>query len=177
MKTLVDEHLAKASSLSEINTHRLEELRHQWSSAVTIGLAQPQGRESKLVAKFHALAKRMQEREADYLRFTVDERAPFDNNAAESQVRMVKVCRRYRGAHGPWPEPSGSARCVLMWRPRPSTVSACSMPWSSWSRASAGCPKLPEPSPRHLNSYNSGSFHRHRTIRRNHIPTILDSPM
>jgi len=97
MKTLVDEHLAKASSLSEINTHRLEELRHQWSSAVTIGLAQPQGRESKLVAKFHALAKRMQEREADYLRFTVDERAPFDNNAAERQVRMVKVRQKVSG--------------------------------------------------------------------------------
>ena len=76
MKTLVDEHLAKASSLAEINTHRLEELRHSWRSAVLVGLDQTSGRESKLVAKFHALAKRMQEREADYLRFTVDERAP-----------------------------------------------------------------------------------------------------
>ena len=56
MKVLVDEHLAKASSLAEINTHRLEELRHSWCSAVLVGLDQTSGRESKLVAKFHALA-------------------------------------------------------------------------------------------------------------------------
>ena len=97
MKTLVDEYLAKASSLAGIDSARLEGLRHQWSSAVAIGLDQTSGRESTLVAKFHALARRMREREADYLRFTVDERAPFDNNAAERQVRMVKVRQKVSG--------------------------------------------------------------------------------
>ena len=97
MKTLVDEHLAKASSLAEINTHRLEELRHSWRSAVLVGLDQTSGRESKLVAKFHALAKRIRNRQDDYLRFTVDERAPFDNNPAERQVRMVKVRQKVSG--------------------------------------------------------------------------------
>ena len=72
-------------------------LRHQWSSAVAIGLDQTSGRESKLVAKFHALARRMRNRQDDYLRFTVDERAPFDNNPAESQVRMVKVRQKVSG--------------------------------------------------------------------------------
>ena len=76
---LVDEHLAKASSLAGIDSAWMETLRHQWSSAVAIGLDQTQGREAKPVAKFHALAERMQEREADYLRFTIDERAPVDN--------------------------------------------------------------------------------------------------
>ena len=97
MKVLVDEHLAKASSLEGIDTARMEELRYEWSSAVAIGLAQTAGRESKLVAKFHALAKRMRDRQADYLRFTFDERAPFDNNAAEREVRMVKVRQKVSG--------------------------------------------------------------------------------
>ncbi len=60
-------------------------------------LAQTQGRESKLVAKFHALARRMRERQDDHPRFTVDARAPFDNNAAECQVRMVKVRQKVSG--------------------------------------------------------------------------------
>ena len=94
---LVDEHLAKASSLAGIDSARMGTLRHQWSSAVAIGLDQTSGRESKLVAKFHALARRMRNRQDDYLRFTVDERAPFDNNPAERQVRMVKVRQKVSG--------------------------------------------------------------------------------
>ncbi|WP_344014165.1 IS66 family transposase, partial [Nocardiopsis exhalans] len=97
MKRLVDAHLATVSSLEGIDTVRLDGLGHQWRSAVAIGLAQTSGRESKLVAKFHALARRMRDREADYLRFTVDERAPFDNNAAEREVRMVKVRQKVSG--------------------------------------------------------------------------------
>jgi transposase len=97
MKTLVDEHLATAPSLEGIDTARLEGLRHQWRSAVLIGVERTCGRESKLVAKFHALARRMRDRQADYLRFTVDELAPFDNNAAEREVRMVKVRQKVSG--------------------------------------------------------------------------------
>ena len=89
MKVLVDEHLAKAPSLSGIDTVRMGALRYEWSSAVAIGLDQTSVRESKLVAKFHALAERMRDRADDDLRFTVDERALFDNNAAEREVRMV----------------------------------------------------------------------------------------
>ncbi|WP_460777340.1 IS66 family transposase [Nocardiopsis nanhaiensis] len=111
MKVLVDEHSATSSSLAGIDAVRMEALRYRWSSAVAIGLDQTSGRESKLVAEFHALAKRMRDRGDDYLRFTFDGRAPFDNNAAERGVRMVKP---RRSAYGPWPVPSGFVRCAPM---------------------------------------------------------------
>ena len=41
--------------------------------------------------KHHALARRLLAREQDYLRFTADPLAPFDNNAAEREVRMGKL--------------------------------------------------------------------------------------
>jgi hypothetical protein len=48
--------------------------------------------------KLHALARRMLERQGDYLRFAHDpRRCPFDNNAAERE-RMVKVRQKISGA-------------------------------------------------------------------------------
>jgi hypothetical protein len=58
--------------------------------------------------KLHALARRMRDRIGDYLRFAADLRSPFDNNAAEQQIRMVKIRRRCPGACAPSTEPSNS---------------------------------------------------------------------
>ena len=41
--------------------------------------------------KHHALARRFLAREDDYLRYTRDARVPFDNNAAEREIRMGKL--------------------------------------------------------------------------------------
>ena len=41
--------------------------------------------------KHHALARRLLAREDDYLRYTRDPQVPFDNNAAEREVRMCKL--------------------------------------------------------------------------------------
>src|SRR5699024_5166761 len=97
IKTLVDEDPAKASALAGNHSARVGGLRHQWSSAAAMGFDQTSGREAALVAQFHALARRMREREADDLRFTVDVRARFDNYAAERQVRMVKGRQKVSG--------------------------------------------------------------------------------
>lgn len=43
------------------------------------------------MAKHHALARRLRQREGDYLQFTRDARVPFDNNAAEREIRMGKL--------------------------------------------------------------------------------------
>jgi transposase len=49
------------------------------------------------MAKHHALARRMIERQDDYLRFTLDPQAPFDNNAAEREIRMTKLRQKISG--------------------------------------------------------------------------------
>jgi hypothetical protein len=46
-------------------------------------------RATKLMAKHHALARRLTDRQDDYLRFTVDPRIPFDNYADVRVMPMV----------------------------------------------------------------------------------------
>ncbi|WAM20042.1 IS66 family transposase [Rhodococcus sp. JS3073] len=45
----------------------------------------------KVGAKHRALARRMGTRIEDYLRFATDPNTPFDNNAAQREIRMVKL--------------------------------------------------------------------------------------
>lgn len=50
-------------------------------------------------AKHRALARRLRDRQADYLRFLDDGFAvPWDNNAAEREVRMVKIRQKVSGS-------------------------------------------------------------------------------
>jgi transposase len=62
-----------------------------YRQAAAAGIALNAGRSSKLQQKRHALATRMKDREADYLRFARDLRVPFSNNAAEQSIRMCKL--------------------------------------------------------------------------------------
>ncbi|HEV8555656.1 MAG TPA: IS66 family transposase [Actinophytocola sp.] len=66
-------------------------------SAVRLGVRQNQARSSKTMARHHALARRILDRYDDYLRFTTDFRIPFDNNAAEREIRMVKLRQKVSG--------------------------------------------------------------------------------
>jgi transposase len=50
-----------------------------------------------VAARHRALARRILERQADYLRFATDFRVPFDNNAAEREVRMVRLREKVSG--------------------------------------------------------------------------------
>ncbi len=50
------------------------------------------------MGKHNALARRLLDRQGDYLRFTLDPRVPFDNNAAEREIRMIKIRQKISGS-------------------------------------------------------------------------------
>ena len=52
----------------------------------------------RLGAKHRALARRINTRIEDYLRFATDPLVPWDNNAAEREIRMAKLRQKVSGA-------------------------------------------------------------------------------
>ncbi|MHB1596563.1 MAG: IS66 family transposase [Streptosporangiaceae bacterium] len=91
MKRLADAALAADGTLNGIDAGAMASARHQFRSAVLIGCRETVPRAGPLMRKQHALARRLRDRQDDYLRFTADPAVPFDNNAAEREIRMGKL--------------------------------------------------------------------------------------
>jgi len=91
MKRLADASLAADGTRGHVDQDKLAALRHRYHSAVLIGKRETAARASPLMRKNHALATRLLDRENDYLRWTSDPLVPFDNNAAEREIRMGKL--------------------------------------------------------------------------------------
>jgi transposase len=66
-------------------------------SAALIGASQTAARSSALMRKHHALARRLLDRQDDYLRFTRDFQVTPDNNATERDIRMAKLKQKVSG--------------------------------------------------------------------------------
>lgn len=80
-----------------LDTDTLERLRARYTSAVAAGISGNSHRQNKVAQRHHALARRMFDRVEDYLRFAYDPRVPFSNNAAEQEIRMVKLRQKVSG--------------------------------------------------------------------------------
>jgi transposase len=91
MKRLADASLATDGTLDHVDQGKLAELRHRYHSALMIGKNHTAARAGPLMRKHHALATRLLDRQDDYLRWTSDPTVPFDNNAAEREIRMGKL--------------------------------------------------------------------------------------
>lgn len=70
---------------------------HRYRSAVLLGARQTAARSGTLMKKHHALARRLIDRQDDYLRFTTDWRIPADNNGSERDIRMAKLKQKVSG--------------------------------------------------------------------------------
>jgi len=66
-------------------------------SAALTGASQTAARSGALMKKHNALARRLLDRQDDYLRFTADFRAPPDNNGTERDIRMAKLKQKVSG--------------------------------------------------------------------------------
>jgi transposase len=66
-------------------------------SAAPIGATADTAPPGAVGRRHRALARRITRRLDDYLRFAVDPRVPFDNNAAERDIRMAKIKQKVSG--------------------------------------------------------------------------------
>ena len=82
---------ARAAGQDAIDPETRTKHEDWYRKAAAAGVALNAARGGKLQQKRHALATRMRDREADYLRFARDLRVPFTNNPAEQAIRMSKL--------------------------------------------------------------------------------------
>jgi transposase len=97
IKKLIDDATRVTSDLAAAEGAELDKQVHHFRSAAILGGEQAAAQTGKLASKHAALARRMLHRQADYLRFTRHPAVPFDNNAAEREIRMVKLRQKVSG--------------------------------------------------------------------------------
>jgi transposase len=95
MQRLANE--AIATGTPAIDPDTLAEQVRLFGSAVQLGITQTASRSDKIMSKHHALARRLRDRQDDYLRFTQDLRIPPDNNGSERDIRMIKLRQKVSG--------------------------------------------------------------------------------
>jgi transposase len=94
MQKLVADATAASAAVDSYALHRQIQL---YRSAAQIGRTQTSTRSSTAMKKHHALARRLLNRQDDYLRFTSDRRIPADNNGSERDIRMIKLRQKVSG--------------------------------------------------------------------------------
>ncbi len=95
MQKLVAE--AVAAGADNVDADALDKQVALYRSAAQIGITQTAARSSKVMKKHNALARRLLDRQDDYLRFTTDWRIPADNNGSERDIRMIKLRQKVSG--------------------------------------------------------------------------------
>jgi transposase len=88
---------ATAAGRETVEPDALAEQVHRYRSAAQIGINQTAERRDPVMRKRHALARRLIDRQDDYLRFTHDARVPADNNGSERDIRMIKLRQKVSG--------------------------------------------------------------------------------
>jgi transposase len=88
---------ATATGAASIDPESLAEQVRLYRSAAQIGLTETAARCDPIMKKHNALARRLIDRQDDYLRFTTNWRIPPDNNGSERDIRMIKLRQKISG--------------------------------------------------------------------------------
>jgi transposase len=88
---------AIASGAHALDPDALDTQVQLYRCAVQIGITSTATRSDKVMRKHNALARRLLDRQDDYLRFTTDWRIPPDNNGSERDIRMIKLRQKVSG--------------------------------------------------------------------------------
>jgi transposase len=99
MQKLVAEAIAAGADASPmpVDPDALANQVQLYRSAAQIGLTQTAARSDKVMRKHNALARRLLDRQDDYLRFTTDWQVPAHNNGSERDIRMIKLRQKVSG--------------------------------------------------------------------------------
>ena len=89
---------AVVAGAAVIDPDSLAEQVRLYRSAAQIGATETAARSDRIVKKHNALARRLLDRQDDYLRFTTDWRIPPDNNGSERDIRMIKLRQKVSGS-------------------------------------------------------------------------------
>jgi transposase len=95
MQQLVTE--AIAAGADTVDADALATQVHRYRSAAQVGITKTAARSDAVTKKHNALARRLLDRQHDYLRFTTDWRVPADNNGSERDIRMIKLRQKVSG--------------------------------------------------------------------------------
>lgn len=95
LQTLVTQAIAVGADALDADALAWQVGLYRW--AVQIGINQTAARTSETMKKHNALARRLRDRQDDYLRFTRDWRIPPDNNGSERDIRMIKLRQKVSG--------------------------------------------------------------------------------
>ena len=97
MQKLASEAIARG--YDAVDPDALATQAHHYRSAALIGISQTRDRPGALARKHHALARRLLDRQDDYLRFTKDLAVAPDNNGCERDIRSLAAARNDGGSH------------------------------------------------------------------------------
>ena len=88
---------ALAVEAEPVDPNALAEQVRRYRSAARIGATATAARIDSVMKKHNALARRLLDRQDDYLRFAIDRRIPPDNNGSERDIRMIKLRQKVSG--------------------------------------------------------------------------------
>jgi transposase len=88
---------AVAAGASTLDENALATQLQLYRCAAQIGITETAARDDTITKRHNALARRLIDRQDDYLRFTTNWRIPPDNNGSERDIRMIKLRQKISG--------------------------------------------------------------------------------